>query len=699
MLLASASLLGSGGLLWAGSPVVEVSSEPIPAERAGNDVELLPPANSTLEIRMARRPWLIERLMKPSPSPSIKMNPPQPPSMVPVDPPSTDRIVPNSDAADQWARRDSITGLPEGAESPASVAPRREVGRSLGPHVTGPIYADLNESSSNSVDRPSAPLSDEDAESFEPGEHSSLSQTPNPSFAEEQTETGQQPEAWNEQSLREDPIPLRDPVPMQDPSSALATDGESDEGETSAESAPAAEVESNDDRETSQPGASPKAYGSKSEAESEAEVTVRRLRINRDGTPVAQLPEMTPVDESPEAEAESSNAAADSSNSVRVGDLPEEVEGADDAGAGRSSDDDQGEDDETAEPQPTVVDLDYTGRPRQAIRLTRSVYRMQNMMKQCLRYYYSRPENANERSNWGMLHAIMVYGADTKIIAGRRTYSAIAWIAGNNSCRGKKLLELQDGVLTANSGIGLQGHQAQMLAILALADVPIDYPLYAGDRRFSVRDLVEQEMLACHRGEELTFTLIGLAHYLDTETVWTNDEGESWDFQKLIREELAQPIVGAACGGTHRLMGYAHALRKRRAEGRPIDGQWKRAEVYGDDFVRYVYRLQNRDGSMSTDWFEGREDNGDLDRKIQTTGHMVEWLLTITPDSQLQDSRLVRAVQFLLSSMYQERDHDWKVGPKGHALRSLAMYYERVYQQGPAWRSPGMATGQTRQRR
>jgi hypothetical protein len=298
-----------------------------------------------------------------------------------------------------------------------------------------------------------------------------------------------------------------------------------------------------------------------------------------------------------------------------------------------------------------------------------------------------------------MLHAIMVYGADTPIIAGSKRYSAIAWIAGNNPCRGKRLIEERSGRISANSGVGLQGHQAQMLAIFALCDVPADYPLYAGNRRFTVQDLVEEEMRACRAGEELTFTLIGLSHYLDTEAVWTNEAGERWNFERLIREEISQPIVGAACGGTHRLMGFAHALRKRRAEGRPITGQWKRAEVYGEDFVQYAYRLQNRDGSMSTDWFEGREDNGDLDRKIQTTGHIVEWLLTVTPDSELQNPRLVSAVRYLLNAMYGERNHDWKVGPKGHALRSLAMYYERVYQQGPAWRDGGLAAGSSNRRR
>ena len=94
---------------------------------------------------------------------------------------------------------------------------------------------------------------------------------------------------------------------------------------------------------------------------------------------------------------------------------------------------------------------------------------------------------------------------------------------------------------------------------------------------------------------------------------------------------------------------------------------------------------------MSTDWFEGREDSGELERKVQTTGHMVEWLLTVTPDSQLQNPRLVSAIRFLLKSMYEERDQEWEIGPKGHALRSLAMYYERVFQRGPAWKSQAMA--------
>ncbi len=338
--------------------------------------------------------------------------------------------------------------------------------------------------------------------------------------------------------------------------------------------------------------------------------------------------------------------------------------------------------------------LDYSGRPAGAIQPNRIVAGMRGGIERTLRYFYDRPEVATGRSNWGMMHSMMVFGADTQLVVGRQKHSVIAWIAGNNICRGQRLLTQDAKGIQAKNGVGLQGHQGQFLAVLGMCNVPIDYPLYAGGNKYSVADLIEAEKRACKAGEELTFTLIGFAHYLDTDSSWIADDGTRWDFERLIQEELKQPIIGSACGGTHRLMGYAHALRKRRAEGKPISGQWKRAEIYTADFIDYAYSLQNRDGSMSTDWFEGRADKNDVDRKIQTTGHIVEWLLTVTPDDQLQNRRLVAAVNFLLRSIGSNLQHDWSIGPKGHALRSLAMYHQRVYRAGTPWVRPSIARRQ-----
>ena len=341
---------------------------------------------------------------------------------------------------------------------------------------------------------------------------------------------------------------------------------------------------------------------------------------------------------------------------------------------------------------------DYVGVPRVKVRLNRSMTRLQRPIANVLRYFHNRPEVANGRSNWGMMHAMMVYGADTRVKVGSRQYSTIAWIAGNNVCRGQRIFEADDYGIAMRDGPGLQGHQGQLLAVFALCGVPEHYPVYVDGKKFSVDDIVRREMADCKSGNELTFTLIALSHYLDSDAVWRARDGERWSIERLIREEMDQPIVGAACGGTHRLMGFAHALRMRRLAGLPIDGQYAYAQKYIDDFVQYAYRLQNRDGSFSTTWFEGRQDNGKDDRKIQTTGHIVEWLLTVTPNDQLSDPRLVRAIAYLTNTLHKDPQHEWSIGPKGHALRSLAMFYRRAYDRGAPWQSTVIATrqGQTR---
>jgi hypothetical protein len=319
---------------------------------------------------------------------------------------------------------------------------------------------------------------------------------------------------------------------------------------------------------------------------------------------------------------------------------------------------------------------------------------MQQPIMQTLRTFHARTEQADKRSHWGMMHSIMVYGADTRIIARRRNYSAIAWMAGNNVCRGSRLMTTERGQIKVREGTGLQGHQSQWLAILSLAGVPATYPLYVDGQQFAVEDLVQVEAAACEEGKELTFTLIGLAHYLDTDATWTGVGGERWDFDRLIAAELNEPIVGAACGGTHRLMGFAHALRKRRLEGEPITGQWKRAEDFLNDFVQYTYTLQNRDGSFSTDWYESRQDNGELQRKVQVTGHMLEFLLTHIADEQVVDQQVVSAARFLVGAMDRVELDDAGVGYRGHALRSLAMFYRRAYGVTPEYPPGQMAFGQ-----
>lgn len=332
------------------------------------------------------------------------------------------------------------------------------------------------------------------------------------------------------------------------------------------------------------------------------------------------------------------------------------------------------------------------------LELSSRALKVKPVIERGLKYYWDRPEDAAIRTHWGMMHSIMVFDKDTEIIDRQKRYNAVAWMAGNNPCRNQILFSEDEHGIAVRTGPGLQGHQGQLLAIFGQIDVPVQYPVYAGKKQFTVRDILQREMEDCKTGNELTFTLIGLAHYADSDSSWIARDGESWNVERVIREELKQPIVGAACGGTHRLMGFGHALRRRRAEGKPITGEWDRADRFIKDFVDYTWTLQNRDGSMSTAWFEHREDNGKVDRKIQTTGHMLEMLMVVTPDDQLQSPQLLRTAEFLANTMYSERGHDWEVGPKGHALRSLAMYYQRVFRDPTPWRNAPVERSTSRPR-
>lgn len=304
---------------------------------------------------------------------------------------------------------------------------------------------------------------------------------------------------------------------------------------------------------------------------------------------------------------------------------------------------------------------------------------LQRKIDQCLAYYFAHEESLVKRSPWAVMHTILPYGVETEISAGNRSVNAIGWMCYNGVCKSQRMFQSTQSGFRTNVGPGVQGHEGQFLAILAQSSVPRDFPIIVGKTRYKVNDLIRYEMSTCREKSELTFKLIAFAHYLSARHVWRDDRGQTWNLEKLVKEELDQPVVGAACGGTHRLMGLSYALMMRRRYNEPIVNNWARAEAYVDDFVQYAWTLQNPDGSFSTNWFEGRANEPDIERKVQTTGHILEWLIFTLPAERLDDPRIAEALNFLLANIYDQRDKAWPIGPRGHSLRAMALYNQRVY--------------------
>jgi hypothetical protein len=323
--------------------------------------------------------------------------------------------------------------------------------------------------------------------------------------------------------------------------------------------------------------------------------------------------------------------------------------------------------------------------------LTLELVDLKSRLRNCLAWYYFRPENVASRSPWGSMHWMLAYGVDSQLIVGTKRVNAIGYLNYNGVCNGQRLFYLNNGKLQAQVGVGVQGHAGQYLAMLAQSRVKPDYPMLVDGQKLTVADLIEHEKQTCRPASELTFKLIALTHYLKSDEKWNSNDGQSWDIPRLIKEELAQPINGAACGGTHRLTGFSYAVRKREQRKEPLDGQWKRAAKYIEDFHEYTFKLQNADASFSTEWFVTRADSGDIGRRVQTTGHIVEWLAFSLKKEQLTEPRMIRSVSYLTDVLNENRQEKWSIGPLGHALHALAIYDERVFGGQPGTREEALA--------
>lgn len=314
--------------------------------------------------------------------------------------------------------------------------------------------------------------------------------------------------------------------------------------------------------------------------------------------------------------------------------------------------------------------------------LTPELSELRAKVRRAIALYQPKHLNTRDHSPWEVMHAFVAFNVATQLRRdgpGGPAVNAIGWVLHGHRCKGQQLVTLRGGRPYVEQGVGVQGHAGQLLAILAQSRVSAETPIEIDGRSFTLQDLIDEEMLDCKPNSELTFKLIGLTHYLGTDATWTSREGQDWSIPRLLQEELKAPIRGAACGGTHRLFGISYAYLTRQAENQPLDGEFLRAQQYIEQYHRYTRTLQNPDGSFSTEWFTRRGNRPDVERKIQTTGHILEWLILSLPEEQIAQPWSIKSIDFIATALLKEPKRAWPVGPLGHALHALVMYDQRVF--------------------
>lgn len=321
---------------------------------------------------------------------------------------------------------------------------------------------------------------------------------------------------------------------------------------------------------------------------------------------------------------------------------------------------------------------------------------------------------------WTVFHGILGLGPSVPLLdpaTGQRV-KAIDYICAGRPMPGLVLHPTKEGVDVSMGpeagGLGVsQGHRDQFAAEMAQWNLPADQPFVVGGKPFKFLDFVRYSQKSAttdpkHNPDqkhklplELSWSIVIIGQYLGTDARWTNVHGEKLHFDDLIRYELSEDVERtAACGGTHRLFGltWAHHLHLQR--GGKAEGVWADVAAKNAHYCAVAQRDQMADGSFSNNYLippplnlrrpkvpggDGAFPSGFLVtqpserfRRINTTGHVFEYLALSLPDEELRQPWMSDAANALSLMILDIQDPAFD-GMVYHAVHGLYLYYARVY--------------------
>ena len=228
-----------------------------------------------------------------------------------------------------------------------------------------------------------------------------------------------------------------------------------------------------------------------------------------------------------------------------------------------------------------------------------------------------------------------------------------------------------------------EGHPAQFMALMTHCDLPQDHEFRVEGKTVKLSDFINNIKKEVNTREEVTWVLWTLQHYLPTDAEWVNQANERWSIERLVQMETAAPVVGAPCGGNHRLFALTRARDKHLASGGRLSGTWLQADQKIRQHIEIAKSLQNSDGSFSSASYEGPMHSNDVNQRFNTTGHTMEFLSIALPEKRLTEPWVRNAVWMLSRELVLHRDTKIDCGPLFHTLDALILYRDRLHASRP----------------
>ena len=314
------------------------------------------------------------------------------------------------------------------------------------------------------------------------------------------------------------------------------------------------------------------------------------------------------------------------------------------------------------------------------------VERANDRLDKALEFTYSnRHLNTKDQAAWQIVHGALVYGRDFQIYHEGKLVSALEYLLGGGELRGWTMRKGDHGVkavLEAGSKTG-QGHEDQWLGYLSQCGLSPEEPIVVAGQPYKVQDLITQAQWDLYEGMEATWTLMAFSTYLPPDAEWTAKDGSSWNLERIVGMEAAQDLGDSACGGTHRMYGLAVAMNRYLAAGGKLtdstEGAWQQAHKKIRDAISAAKQFQQPDGSLSTQYFARPASSAEIDTRISTTGHALEFLMIAMNDEEVQEPWVMRAATHLVGCFEKTQKFDLECGALYHAAHGLDLYRTRRF--------------------
>jgi hypothetical protein len=285
---------------------------------------------------------------------------------------------------------------------------------------------------------------------------------------------------------------------------------------------------------------------------------------------------------------------------------------------------------------------------------------------------------------WTIFHGILGLGLQVPLRNPdtNERIPAVAYICQGGELRGLRFIPTKWGldVQTGPLGVG-QGHQDQFIAEMAQWGMPADQKFSVLGKDYTFMDFVRHSQMRARvkANQELSWAVLVIGQYLGPDVSWTNGAGEKLHLEDLVRYELDASVEDAPCGGTHRLFGLTWVYYLHLRKGGPKTGVWQ--EV-ADKTIKYrdlARKYQNRDGSFSTNFFREPGNAADKQLRINTSGHIFEWLSLALSEAELKESWMQDAANALALMILELQDSPIEGGTLYHAVHGLLIYHTRLY--------------------